>query len=97
MQREHQESFLFDESGGTIEDTPDPLSDFFAELVKAWNIPLGERVRVRLRDAALPELTGKLKLARAPDLPLDPRQPLALCLCGIEFNHREIAAWSLLS
>lgn len=91
---ESQEGFAFDESVA-IGDTPDPLTDFFAEITQAWGIPLGERVRVRLHDATLPELEGKLKLTRAPNLPLDPREPLSLVLCGIEFNHRAIASWTL--
>jgi|GEM_PF-2023493 len=96
MPSEHQESFFFEQGSGPVGAPPDPLSDFFGDVAKAWNLPVGESVRVRLSDPALPELTGTLKLARPPDLPLDPRQVLHLCLNGIEFTHREIAAWNLI-
>lgn len=95
MSREHQESFAFDEKAGSPEDPPEPLADLVADVAKLWRLPLGSRVTLRLRDPALPELTGKLLLGRAPDLPLDLRQPLALRLSGVDFTDREIAAWSL--
>lgn len=95
MSVEYQENFLFDENAFETSEAADPLSDFFAEVSQAWNLPIGQRVNLRLRDAALPQLSGKLKLARAPDLPLDPRQPLSLTLSGVEFTHREVASWSL--
>jgi hypothetical protein len=53
-------------------------------------------VRVELTGHHFPELRGRLELARAPDLPLDRRETLALRIGGIELTHRQIAAWSLL-
>lgn len=96
MTGEYQDVFFFDDED-VLESSepPDRLSDFFDEVSRAWGIPVGQRVNLRLRDAALPELTGKLKLVRPPDLPLDPSETLALTLNGIEFTHRQIAAWSL--
>ncbi len=96
MPREHQESFSFGDDVEFEGELPDPLSDFFRDVSQAWDVPVGERVRLRLRDPSLPELSGKLRLARAPDLPLNPRQPLFLCLNGIEFTRREIASWVLI-
>jgi len=73
----------------------DPLGELRAQIAAAWELPLGQRVRVDLRDDALPGLDGRLELARAPELPLDPNRPLALRIDRTEFSSRQIVAWLL--
>jgi hypothetical protein len=74
----------------------DPLGNFRAEVARAWNLPLGNRVRVDLRDCQFAWLEGRLELARSPDLPLNPRDPLSLRIGATEFTSRQVNAWSLL-
>ena len=73
----------------------DPLGDFREHVSALWHLPLGQRVRVDLRDCELPWLQGRLELAQAPDLPLDTRQALMLRIGTIEFSSRQIVAWAL--
>lgn len=73
----------------------DPLGDFRKRISVLWHLPLGQQVRVDLRDCELPWLQGRLELAQAPDLPLDPRQALVLRIGTIEFSSRQIVAWAL--
>lgn len=73
----------------------DPLGDLRERISVLWRLPLGQRVRVDLRDCELPWLQGRLELAQAPDLPLDPRQALVLRIGTIEFSSRQIVAWAL--
>ena len=72
-----------------------PLEDLLEAIAARWELPIGRRVRVTLRDSALPDVVGKLELMRAPELPLDPREVLALRVGGLSFTAREIASWSL--
>lgn len=73
----------------------DPLGDLLAQIAAAWGLPIGQRVRVNLRDDTLPGLEGRLELARAPDLPLDPNRPLSLRIDRSEFSSRQIVDWLL--
>ena len=73
----------------------DPLGDFRERVSALWHLPLGQTVRVDLRDCELPWLQSRLELAQAPDLPLDPRQALVLRIGTIEFSSRQIVAWAL--
>jgi hypothetical protein len=73
----------------------DPLGDLRERIGQLWDLPLGERVRLDLRDHQFPWLEGRLDLAQAPDLPLDPRQMLRLRIGAVEFSHRQIVAWAL--
>jgi hypothetical protein len=94
MQSDSQGEFLF--SDGPANDfSSHPLEDFFQAVSVCWGLPVGLKIRARLKDSALPELTGRLELAQAPDLPLDPRQSLRLRLRGVDFCHRELASWAL--
>ena len=92
---ENQQEFLF--AGGPAPQLhpPDPRSGFYNEVSTAWQLPVGRVVRVDLRDHDVPGLQGMLELSRAPDLPLDPHQPLKLRVGGVEFSSRQIAAWAL--
>jgi hypothetical protein len=91
----HQQEFLF--AGGPTPQLhpPDPRSGFYDEVSNGWQLPVGRVVRVDLKDHDLPSLQGLLELSRAPDLPLDPRQPLALRIRSVEFSSRQIAAWAI--
>lgn len=72
-----------------------PLDAMFQEIAAGWGLPIGQRVRLSLRDPALPELSGQLELVAAPDLPLNPREALRLRVSGVAFSSAEIAAWVL--
>ena len=72
-----------------------PLGDLRASISLLWRLPLGQRVHVDLRDSQMPWLKGRLELVHAPDLPLDPKQALALRIGPVEFSSRQIVAWAL--
>ena len=83
---------------GTASGAPelaDPLGDLRERIAEGWGLPLGQRVKVELRDCNVPWLEGRLELARAPDLPLDHRQLLFLRIGTVEFSNRQIVAWAL--
>jgi hypothetical protein len=92
---EQQQEFLFAGGPAPHLHPPDPRTPFYEEVASAWQLPVGRLVRIDLHDHDLSFLRGLLELARAPDLPLDPRQPLVLRVGAIEFSSRQIAAWSL--
>jgi hypothetical protein len=91
-----QSEFLFADGAEPELHLPHALDALFQEIAAAWGLPVGRRVRVSLRDPALPELAGSLELVGAPDLPLDPREVLRLRISGVTFRSDEIAAWVLL-
>jgi hypothetical protein len=93
---ESQQDFLFADGAAPELHLPDPRSNLYADVAGLWQIPVGQSVRVELTGHHFPELRGRLELARAPDLPLDRRETLALRIGNIEFTRRQIAAWSLL-
>lgn len=90
-----QGEFLFADGPVPELHPPDPRAAFYEEVSAAWQIPVGQKVRVDLRGHNFSDLQGRLDLSRAPDLPLDPRQPLALRIGTIEFSSIQVAAWSL--
>ncbi|MBM3854747.1 MAG: hypothetical protein FJ399_16605 [Verrucomicrobia bacterium] len=92
---EQQSEFLF--APGPVPELhpPDPSADFHSEVAAAWQLPLGVVVRVDLASHDFSELQGRLELARAPELPFDTRQPLALRIGTIEFSSRQISGWCL--
>lgn len=92
---ERQQEFLFAEGPMPHLHPPDPRSGFYSEVSALWQLPVGRMVRVDLRGHDLPGLHGLLELSRAPDLPLDRRQPLILRIGDVEFSSQHIAGWSL--
>ncbi len=92
---EAQDEFLFADGPAPEQHLPDPRTDLYEEVSAFWEIPLGQRVHVALREHHLGDLDGRLDLARAPELPLDRREVLALRIGSIEFSSRQIIAWSL--
>ena len=91
-----QGEFLFAEGPASELHVPDPRSNFYAEIAALWQIPVGELAHVDLKGHNMSDLQGRIELARAPDLPLDRREALALRIGKIEFTSRQIVTWSLL-
>ena len=92
---EEQDQFLFADGPTPQLHVPDFQAGFYSEVAALWQIPVGERVHVTLREHHFGNLDGRIELARAPDLPLDVRETLALRIGTIEFTSRQIVAWSL--
>ena len=93
---ESQQDFLFCDGPAPELHLPDPRSNLYADVAALWQLPVGQLARIDLTGHHFSELRGRLELARAPDLPLDRRETLALRVGGIEFTSRQITAWSLL-
>lgn len=93
---DRQSEFLFPDGPEPGLQLPDPRAGFYREVVDVWHLPLGQPVRVRLRGHDFPEVSGRLELERAPDLPLNPREPLQLSAGGIAFLSTQVQAWTLL-
>jgi hypothetical protein len=91
---ESQQDFLFTDGPGPDLHVPDPRANLYTEVANLWEIPVGQLVHVDLTGHQFAELRGRLELARAPDLPLDRREILALRIGPIEFTHRQISKWS---
>jgi hypothetical protein len=66
------------------------------EIAALWHVPIGKRVDVSLRRHDLTGTRGRLEIARAPDWPFNPRQPLALRIGHVGFTHQQIESWFLL-
>lgn len=73
-----------------------PLDAIFQEIAAIWGLPIGRCVRLSGRDPALPELSGRLELVGAPDLPFNLREALRLRVSGGAFSSTEIVGWVLL-
>ena len=93
---DQQGEFLFADGMVSEFHLPDPRSNFYAEVEALWQIPLGRLAHVDLNGPHMSDLQGRIELARAPDLPLDKREALALRIGTIEFSSRQIVSWSLL-
>lgn len=92
---EQQEEFLFADGPAPEFHLPDPRSSFFEEVAALWDLSVGQIAHVNLNGHNMSDLQGRIELARAPDLPLDRRESLALRIGTIEFSSRQIASWSL--
>lgn len=93
---EQQGEFLYADGAEPIMDVPDPRSGFYAEVTELWGLPLGQSVRLLLKGHDVPEVSGRLELNRAPDLPLSSREPLHLSAGGVLFLSTQVQAWSLI-
>lgn len=93
---EAQSEFLYAASPDPELAAPDPREGFYHEVAAAWGLPLGERVRVLLQHHDLPEVNGRLELARAPELPLNAHESLHLIVGKIIFSSLQIQSWTLL-
>ena len=92
---EKQNEFLFPDGPAPSVELPDPRAGFYREVAQTWNLPLGQRTRLELRQHDLPEIAGVLELVRAPDLPLNSREPLSLCVGSIAFLSTQVVSWSV--
>jgi hypothetical protein len=93
---DRQSEFLFADGTALASQPPDPRTGFYREVEQVWHLPLGQSVRVLLRGHDLSEVSGRLELERAPDLPLNPREPLQLSVGGVAFLSTQVQAWSLI-
>ena len=93
---EQQSEFLYADGPAPLMDVPDPRSGLYAEMTQIWGLPLGQSVRLLLKNHDLPEVSGRLELKRAPDLPLNAREELHLSAGGIVFLSTQVQAWSLI-
>ena len=93
---EQQNEFLYADGPTPLMDVPDPRSGFYAEVTQIWGLPLGQMVRVLLKNHDLLEVSGRLELKRAPDLPLNAREELHLSAGGVVFLRTQVLAWSLI-
>ncbi len=91
-----QSEFLFSDGPAPKLAPPEPLADLVADMARLWGLPLYQKVRLSLKDHALDEVSGRLELVSAPDLPLNPAHTLALRAGGVEFSSRQILSWSLI-
>ena len=92
---ESQQDFLFADGPTPELHLPDPRSNLYAAIAALWQIPVGQLIRVDLTDHQVSELRGRLELARAPAIPFNRRETLALRIGTIELTSRQITAWSL--
>ncbi len=92
---EKQNEFLFSEGPESEFFPPDPRGGFYREVAVVWQLPVGERVRVLLRNHDVSEVAGTLELEHAPDLPLNAREPLRLLVGGVSFRSTQILSWSI--
>ena len=92
---EQQEELFFAEDPAPQSHLPDPRSDLFAEIGALWRLPVGQVAHVNLIAHNMSDLQGRIELARAPDLPFDRREALALRIGTIEFSSRQVVSWSL--
>jgi len=92
---EKQNEFLFSEGAASEFFPPDPRGGFYREVAAVWRLPVGEHVRILLRDHDVPEMAGRLELERAPDLPLNAREALRLSAGGVFFRSTQILSWSI--
>jgi hypothetical protein len=95
MTADDQQEFLFASGDSPRLGLPEADHPLFSDIAKVWNLPIGKKVRVHLKDGEnLPVLDGRLELASAPDMPFDPRQPLSLRIQGYIFSSRAITGWA---
>jgi hypothetical protein len=92
---EQQNEFLFTDGPAANIVLPDPRSNLFADVAALWELPVGQNAHVNLSGHNMSDLQGRIELARAPDLPFDRREVLALRIGTVEFSSRQIVSWSL--
>ena len=90
-----QSEFLFADGPAPEFHLPDPRSNLYQEVAALWQIPIGQVTHVGLKEHSMADLQGRIEFARAPNLPLDRRETLALRIGTIEFSSRQIVSWSL--
>ena len=92
-----QGEFVFEAGNAPPAPAAHPLAKLIEEIGRVWSLPLGRAVHVDLQGSSMDELRGRMELAAAPDLPLDPRQPLRLRIGKVAFSSRQITGWAELA
>lgn len=72
-----------------------PVPHLRDEIARVWSLPLGEQVELTLRRGPCDSLRGRLDLLQSPELPWNPRQPLALSIASVAFSSHDIDRWKL--
>ena len=91
MNSNTQDEFLFSE--GDVGRLGLPLADdpLIRDIGDEWGLPVGRRVRITFRPGeSFRELSGRLEVAVAPELPLKRHRRLRLRVAGYEFDHTAI-------
>jgi hypothetical protein len=87
-----QEEFLFCEGDEARLGLPLPEDPLLRDIGEEWGLPVGQRVRVMFRGGeSFRELTGRLEVAVAPELPLNHHRALRLRVAGYEFANTAIS------
>lgn len=93
MSSSQQDEFLFCEGAEGRLGLPLPDDPLLRDIGMEWGLPVGRRVRIVFHPGeSFRELTGRLEVAVAPDLPLNRHRPLRLRVAGFEFGHLAIAS-----
>ena len=91
MSADEQSEFLFCEGDEGRLGLPLPEDPLLHDIGEEWGLPVGQRVRIVFRGGeCFRELTGRLEVAVAPELPLNHHRPLRLRVAGYEFGHTAI-------
>jgi len=93
---EKQDEFLF--AGGPEPEMqpPDPRAGFYREVAGTWGLPVGQKIHLLLRRHDLSDVVGILEMERAPDLPLNPKEPLRLSAGGVAFLSTQVQSWNII-
>ncbi|MFA6962165.1 MAG: hypothetical protein WC205_15525 [Opitutaceae bacterium] len=94
---EDQSEFLFTDGPAPELSPPEPLADLVTDMARLWSLPLYQKARLTLKAHSLDEVSGRLELVSAPDLPLNPTHTLTLRVAGVEFSSRQVIAWTLIA
>ena len=91
MSSGQQEEFLFGEGDAVRLGLPLPDDPLVRDIGMEWGLPVGQRVRITFSPGeSFRELSGRLEVAVAPELPLNRHRPLRLRVAGYEFDHTAI-------
>lgn len=95
MPADDQLALSFDSSSSL---RPGPVPHLCDEIARAWGLPLDERVEITFRPGfPLASISDPLELRTAPDVPWNPRHPLARRVAGQDFTSRDSDHWKLVS
>ncbi len=87
-----QDEFLFCEGAEGRIGLPLPEDPLVRDIGTEWGLPVGQRVRITFHPGeSFRELTGRLEVAVAPELPLNRHRSLRLRIAGYDFVHTTVA------
>ena len=88
-----QGEFLFCDGDEGRLGLPLPEDSLVRDIGAEWGLPVGQRVRIVFRGGeSLRDITGRLEIAAAPELPLNHHRLLRLRVAGYEFGNTAIAS-----